>query len=160
MYFTSGGSVKNCETHHVPPCWYWFLVTKSCPTPCDHMDCSILGFPVLHYLPEFALSHVPWVGDDIPPSHPLSPPFPPALNLLVSGSSWYKHIFSIWWQWKALPSLEPWLSEWPWSTSPFSCSMREKYNFAMVCEPLSVIVFTASPSPYGPVCCSKFVTCT
>ena len=25
-------------------------VTKSCPTLCDPMDCSTVGFPVLHYL--------------------------------------------------------------------------------------------------------------
>ena len=29
-------------------------VTKSCMTPCDPMDCSTQGFPVLLYLPEFA----------------------------------------------------------------------------------------------------------
>ena len=29
-------------------------VTQSCPTLCDPMDCSMLGFPVLHYLLEFA----------------------------------------------------------------------------------------------------------
>ena len=39
--------------------------------------------PCLHYLPEFALeqTHVHWVNDAIQPSHPLSPPSPPALNL-------------------------------------------------------------------------------
>ena len=36
-------------------------VTKSCPTLCDSMDCSTPGFPVLHYLPEFAQTHVHWV---------------------------------------------------------------------------------------------------
>ena len=29
-------------------------VTKPCPTLCDPVDCSTPGFPVLHYLPEFA----------------------------------------------------------------------------------------------------------
>ena len=29
-------------------------VTKSCPTLCDPVDCSTAGFPVLHYLLEFA----------------------------------------------------------------------------------------------------------
>ena len=29
------------------------------------------GFPVLHYLPEFAQTHVHWVDDAIQPSHPL-----------------------------------------------------------------------------------------
>ena len=33
-------------------------VAKSCPTLCDLMDCSTPGFPVLHYLPEFAQIHV------------------------------------------------------------------------------------------------------
>ena len=37
------------------------VVTKSCPTLCDPMDCSIPGFPVLHHLPELAQIHVHWV---------------------------------------------------------------------------------------------------
>ena len=38
-------------------------------------------FPVLHYLPEFVLTHVHWVNDAIQTSHSLSPPSPPALSL-------------------------------------------------------------------------------
>ena len=57
------------------------LVTQSCPTLWDPMDCSTWGFPVLHYLPEFAQTHVHWVGDAIQPSHPLSPPSPRTLSL-------------------------------------------------------------------------------
>ena len=34
------------------------LVTKSCPTLCESMDCSIPGIPVLHYLPEFAQTRI------------------------------------------------------------------------------------------------------
>ena len=45
------------------------------------MDYSTPGFPVLHYLLEFAQTHVHWVSDDIQPSHPLLPTSPPALNL-------------------------------------------------------------------------------
>ena len=56
-------------------------VTQSCPTLCDPMDCSMPGFPVHHYLPEFAQTHVHWVSDAILPSHPLQPPSPLALNL-------------------------------------------------------------------------------
>ena len=41
------------------------------------MDCSMPGFPVLHYLPEFAETHVHWVGDTIQQSHPLLSPSPP-----------------------------------------------------------------------------------
>ena len=36
--------------------------------------------PVHHQLPEFAQTHVHWVGDAIQPSHPLSSPSPPAPN--------------------------------------------------------------------------------
>ena len=50
-------------------------VTKLCPTLCNHMNCSMPGFLVLHYLLEFAQTHVYWVSDAIQPSHPLSPPF-------------------------------------------------------------------------------------
>ena len=54
---------------------------KLCQTLCDPMDCSTPAFPVLHYLPEFAQTHVHWVGDAIQPSHSLSSPSPPDLNL-------------------------------------------------------------------------------
>ena len=50
-----------------------FSVTKSCPTLCDPMDCSMPGFPVLHYLLEFTQIHAHWVGDTIQQSHPLLP---------------------------------------------------------------------------------------
>ena len=56
-------------------------VTQLCPTLCNPMDCSMPGFPVLHCLLEFAQTHVTWVDDAIQPSHPLSSPSPPALNL-------------------------------------------------------------------------------
>ena len=46
-------------------------VARSCPTPCDPMDCNTPGFPALHYLLEFAETHVHWVGDAIQP-HELS----------------------------------------------------------------------------------------
>ena len=48
-------------------------VTKLCPTLWDLMNCSTPGFPVLHYLPEFAQTHVYWVSDAIKLSHPLFP---------------------------------------------------------------------------------------
>ena len=54
-------------------------VTQTCPTLCNPMDCS-QAF-VLHSLQEFAQTHVHWVSDAIQPSHPLSSPSPPALNL-------------------------------------------------------------------------------
>ena len=55
-------------------------VTKSCPTICNS-DYNTPGFPVLHYLLEFAQTHVHWVSDAIQPSHPLSPSSPPAFDL-------------------------------------------------------------------------------
>ena len=33
-------------------------VAKLCPTLCNPMNCSMPGFPVLHYLPEFPQTHV------------------------------------------------------------------------------------------------------
>ena len=56
------------------------LVTKSCPTLCDPMNCSTPGFPVLHHLLELAQTRVHWVRDTIQPSHPLSSHSPPALH--------------------------------------------------------------------------------
>ena len=49
-------------------------------TLCDTMDCSTPGFPVHHQLPKTIQSHVHRLGDAIQPSHPLSSPYPPALN--------------------------------------------------------------------------------
>ena len=66
-------------------------VTQSCPTLWDPnpnpnpnpnpMNRSTPGLPVHHHLPESTQTHVHWVGDAIQPSHPLSSPSPPALNL-------------------------------------------------------------------------------
>ena len=39
--------------------------TQSCLTLCDPMDYSTLGLSVHHQLPEFAQTHVHWVGDAI-----------------------------------------------------------------------------------------------
>ena len=75
--------------YHAPPRAahaYWWpvlpccLVAKSCLTLCNPLNCSMPGFPVLRYLPEFAQTHVCWVGDAIQPSHPLLSPSP-ALSL-------------------------------------------------------------------------------
>ena len=56
-------------------------VIQSCPTLYDPIDCSMPGFPVYHQLPELAQTHVHGVSDAIQPSHPLSSPSPPALNV-------------------------------------------------------------------------------
>ena len=56
-------------------------VTQSCLTLGDPMACSMPGLPVHHQLPELTQTHGHRVGDAIQPSHPLSPPSPPAFNL-------------------------------------------------------------------------------
>ena len=56
-------------------------VAQLCPTLSNSMDFSMPGFPVLHYLLEFAQTYVRWVSGAIQPSHPLLPPSPPAPNL-------------------------------------------------------------------------------
>ena len=56
-------------------------VTQSCPTLCEPMNHSTPGLPVHHQLPEFTQTHVHRVSNAIQPSHPLSSPSPPALNL-------------------------------------------------------------------------------
>ena len=69
----------------------WFLedrsfgsfssVARLCLTLCDPMDYSRPGFPVHLRLLELAQTHVHLVGGAIQPSHPLSSPYPPGLNL-------------------------------------------------------------------------------
>ena len=63
-------------------------------TLCDPMDCSTLGLPVHHQLPEFAQTHVHWVSDAIQPSHPLLFPSPPAFNLSQHQSFLKSQLFA------------------------------------------------------------------
>ena len=70
------------------------------------MNCSIPGFPILHYLLELALTHVHWVDDVIHPSHPLLPPSPPTFifpsikvfssesDLWIRGPNYWSFSFS------------------------------------------------------------------
>ena len=78
------------------------------------MDCNTPGLLVHCQLPEFTQTHVHWVGDAIQPSHPLSSPSPPALNL-----SQHQGLF----QW-VIPHIR-----WPkyWSFS-FSISSSSEYS--------------------------------
>ena len=57
------------------------LVTQSCLTLCDPIDCSTPGFPVNHQLLELVKTHFLSVSGAIQPSHPLLSPSPPACNL-------------------------------------------------------------------------------
>ena len=56
-------------------------VAQLCPTLCNHMDCSTPGFPVQYQLLKLTQTHVHWVCEVMQPSHPLSFPCPPTLNL-------------------------------------------------------------------------------
>ena len=81
IYFSSAlnysGLLK--KSPHLLPCCC--SVTQLCLTLCDPMDYSTPGFPVLHYLLEFAQTHVLWISDAIQPSHLLSSPSHYAVNL-------------------------------------------------------------------------------
>ena len=68
------------------------LVAKLCLTPGEPMDCSLLGFPILHCFPEFFQTSVCWVGDAIQPSHPLLAPSPPALSLSQHQRSQHRRL--------------------------------------------------------------------
>ena len=83
-------------------CCVWFFVTPwTAATPV---------FPVLHYLPEPAQTHVQWVGDEIQPSRPLSFPSPPALNLSQHQGlfQWFgsSHQVAKYWNFSISPSNE------------------------------------------------------
>ena len=71
-------------------------VDQSFPTLCNPTDCSMPGFPALHYLPEFTQTHVHWVDDATTISSSVNPfsscpqPFPasgsfPMSQLFISG---------------------------------------------------------------------------
>ena len=55
--------------------------TQPCATLCGPVGGSTPGFPVLHYLPRFAQTHVHWVDDAIQQFHLLSSPSFLDLNL-------------------------------------------------------------------------------
>ena len=61
------------------------------------MDCSTLGLPAHHQLPESMQTHVHRVGDAIQPSHPLSSPSPPAINLSQHQSLFIESALRIRW---------------------------------------------------------------
>ena len=94
-------------------------------TLCHPMDCSTSSFFVLHYLLEFAQTHVHWVSDAIQTSHSLSPPSLPALNLSkhqglfqgVSSSHQVAKVLEL--QHQSLQWRTDFLQDWlVWSCSP------------------------------------------
>ena len=61
----------------------------------NRMNCSSPGFPILHYLLEFAQTHVLCVDDSIQPSHPLSPTSPSCpQSFPASGSFSISRLFT------------------------------------------------------------------
>ena len=46
------------QDENAGPSFKNYCVVQSFPTRCDPMDCSMPGFPVLHYLPEFVQIYV------------------------------------------------------------------------------------------------------
>ena len=63
-------------------------VAESCPTLCDSIGCSMPSFPVLHYLPEFAQTHVHC----------------DSMNCLLPGSSVHGILLARILDWVAVPS--------------------------------------------------------
>ena len=69
------------NSHTVEASVQFSSVAQSSPTLCDPMNYSTPVLPVHHQLPESTQTHVHRVNDAIQPSHPLSSPSLPALNL-------------------------------------------------------------------------------
>ena len=74
-------SCRNDHEDHRGKCGLQGKKMLLVPTLWDLMDYNMPAFTVLHHLPEFAQTRVHSVSDSIQPSHPLSCPSPPALNL-------------------------------------------------------------------------------
>ena len=81
MYFHGNWSEESSKVLRISATLYCSVQSLSRVWLCDPMECSTPGLPVHHQLPELTQTHVHWVGDAIQPSHPLSSPSPPALNL-------------------------------------------------------------------------------
>ena len=110
----------NTESLARPPCWLWVWTLSEIHLcfPCHRIKdeqvvvisysvvSDSLGphglqharLPCLHYLPEFAQSHVRWVSDAIQLSPLLSPSSPPALNLSQHQGLFQELALRIRWQ--------------------------------------------------------------
>ena len=60
---------------------WWLCCFSVMSDSLQHHELQQPGFPVLHYLLEFAQTHFHWFILAFQLPHPLSPPSPPALNL-------------------------------------------------------------------------------
>ena len=75
--------IWSVKTRRKPVLWFYCccLVSKSCPILCNPLGFGVPGFPDLHYLLEFAQTHVHRVSDAIQSSHSPMPSSPPAFHL-------------------------------------------------------------------------------
>ena len=82
---TNISSVQLVVSSFIDP--YIFIDCCSCSvvsdsvTPWSAAHQVSLYYIILHYLLEFAQTHLHWISNAIQPSHPLSSPSPPAFNL-------------------------------------------------------------------------------
>ena len=112
--------------------WIWSIqfssVTQSCltatawlqhtrlPSPSPIPGAYSNSCPVHHQFPELTRTHVHCISDAIQPSHPLSPPSPPAFNL-----SQHQRLFQL-----VSSSTIRWPKYWSFS---FSISPSNEYSF-------------------------------
>ena len=83
-------------------------VAQSCLNLCNHVDCSMTGFPVLYHLSELAQTHVHWVSYTTQPPDPLLSTFPasviPSIRIFSSDPAlhivWPKY-------WSFISSIHP-----------------------------------------------------
>ena len=125
-------------------------VARLCLTLRDPMNCNMPGSTVIHCLQEFPQTHVCWVGDAVQPSHPLSPPSPPAFNL----STVLLHRYS------AVPIVLSVSHSQSWSDSltklSFSKTLSISSRLSIYCH-IAVIIFiivSYDPLYFCIVCCN------
>ena len=78
-------------------------VAKSFPTLCDPIDCSMPSFPVLHYLLEFAKTHVHCSGESNGTPLQYS-----CLENPMDGGAWYAAVHGV-------AKSQTWLSDFPFT---------------------------------------------
>ena len=103
------------------------------------MNSSMSGLPVHHQLSEFTQTHVHWVSDAIQPSHLLSSPSPPALNL-SQHQGLFKWVSSLCQVAKisASTSVLPQTTIWPSNPTP-----RHKLGGNQIERDTCILLFTA-----------------
>ena len=75
-------SLHHLDIFHLCHFQFSSVQSLSCVRLCNPMNCrGMPGLPVCHQFPEFSQTHIHCVSAAIQPSHPLSSPSPPALNL-------------------------------------------------------------------------------